>query len=123
VVPVERISVREGWAELPPELAIESGMNVHTRGLDSRAGERLLSAGMRLGAPELAVLASAGLSHARVRADPRVMIVTTGDELVEPGLPVEAWQIRRSNAHALRARSPCAASREAATTIFRTIRV
>jgi molybdopterin molybdotransferase len=103
VVPVERIRIEEGWAELPPDLAIESGMNVHTRGLDSRAGEQLLGAGTRLGAPELAVLASAGLSHARVRAEPRVMIVTTGDELVEPGLPVEAWQIRRSNAHALRA--------------------
>jgi molybdopterin molybdotransferase len=103
VVPVERIKVEDGWAELPPDLAIEPGMNVHTRGLDSRAGEPLLGAGTRLGPPELAVLASAGLSHARVRAEPRIMIVTTGDELVEPGLPIEAWQIRRSNAHALRA--------------------
>jgi molybdopterin molybdotransferase len=103
VVPVERIKVQEGWVELPPDLAIEPGMNVHTRGLDSRAGEPLLGPGVRLGAPELAVLASAGLSHARVRAEPRIMIVTTGDELVEPGLPIEPWQIRRSNAHALRA--------------------
>jgi molybdopterin molybdotransferase len=31
------------------------------------------------------------------------MIVTTGDELVEPGLPIEPWQVRRSNAHAMRA--------------------
>jgi molybdopterin molybdotransferase len=103
VVPVERIRMQDGWVELPPDLTIEPGMNVHTRGLDSRAGERLLGPGVRLGAPELAVLASAGLSHARVRAEPRIMIVTTGDELVEPGLPIEPWQIRRSNAHALRA--------------------
>ena len=103
VVPVERITVANGWAELPDQLAIEPGMNVHSRGLDSKAGDRLLGPGTRLGAPELAVLASAGLSHARVRAEPRIMIVTTGDELVEPGLPIEAWQVRRSNAHALRA--------------------
>jgi molybdopterin molybdotransferase len=103
VIPVERITVGDGWAELPPDLALEPGMNVHTRGLDSRAGEPLLGAGTRLGAPELAVLASAGLSHARVRAEPRIVIVTTGDELIEPGLPIEAWQVRRSNAYALRA--------------------
>ena len=78
-------------------------MNVHARGLDARAGEHLLGEGTRLGPPELAVLASAGLSHARVQAEPRIVIVTTGDELVEPGLPIEAWQVRRSNAHALRA--------------------
>jgi molybdopterin molybdotransferase len=78
-------------------------MNVHTRGLDCHEGERLLAAGTRLGAPELAVLASAGLSRARVHADPRIMVVTTGDELIEPGLDIEPWQVRRSNAHALRA--------------------
>ena len=103
VVPVEKIAVDQGDAELPAGLPIEPGMNVHTRGLDARAGNRLLGAGTRLGAPELAVLASAGLPHARVRAEPRIMIVTTGDELVEPGQPVEAWQVRRSNGHAMRA--------------------
>ena len=103
VVPVERIKVMEDAVELPADLAIEPRMNVHARGLDARAGARLLGQGTRLGAPELAVLASAGLPHARVRAEPRIMIVTTGDELIEPGLPIEAWQVRRSNAHAMRA--------------------
>ena len=103
VVPVERISVTGGEVELPADLAIEPGMNVHARGLDARAGARLLGEGTRLGPPELAVLASAGLPHARVRAEPRITIVTTGDELIEPGLPIEAWQVRRSNAHAMRA--------------------
>ena len=103
VVPVERISVTGGEVELPADLAIEPGMNVHARGLDAQAGARLLGEGTRLGPPELAVLASAGLPHARVRAEPRIMIVTTGDELIEPGLPIEAWQVRRSNAHAMRA--------------------
>jgi molybdopterin molybdotransferase len=103
VVPVERVTVLEQAVELPDSLAIEPGMNVHPRGLDARAGVWLLGQGTRLGAPELAVLASAGLPHAHVRAEPRIVIVTTGDELVDPGAPIEAWQIRRSNAHALRA--------------------
>ena len=103
VVPVEKILLGDGEVELPADLAIEPGMNIHTRGLDARAGTRLLGCGTRLGAPELAVLASAGLPHARVCAEPRIMIVTTGDELVDPGLPVEPWQVRRSNGHAMRA--------------------
>jgi molybdopterin molybdotransferase len=103
VVPVERIKVGDGWVELPDALEIEPRMNVHTQGLDCRAGDRLLGPGTRLGPPELAVLASAGLSHARVHAEPRMMVVTTGDELIEPGHTIEPWQVRRSNAHALRA--------------------
>ena len=62
----------------------------------------LLVRGTVLGAPELAVLASAGLPRADVHADPRIVIVATGDELVAPDEPIEAWQVRRSNSHALR---------------------
>jgi molybdopterin molybdotransferase len=103
IVPVERIRSADGWAELPGSLEIEAGMNIHTRGLDCRAGELLLQPGTRLGAPELAVLASAGRERAAVRTEPRIVVVTTGDELVEPGRAIEPWQVRRSNAHALRA--------------------
>jgi molybdopterin molybdotransferase len=62
----------------------------------------LIARGTRLGAPEIAVLASAGLPRANVHADPRIIIVATGDELVEPGEPIEGWQVRRSNPYALR---------------------
>jgi len=37
-----------------------------------------------------------------VRVEPRILIVSTGDELVEPGEPIEPWQVRRSNSFALR---------------------
>lgn len=101
VVPVERVRTADGWAEVDDGLAIEPGTNVHTRGLDCRAGDLLLPVGTRLGAPELAVLASAGLPRAEVRAEPRIVVVTTGDELIEPGEPIESWQVRRSNSHAM----------------------
>lgn len=103
VIPVEKISQVDGWAEVDPAAAVEPFENVHTRGLDCREGDLLLAPGTRLGAPELAVLASAGLPRAEVHAEPRIAIVSTGDELVEPGEPIEAWQVRRSNSYALRA--------------------
>jgi molybdopterin molybdotransferase len=102
VIPVERLTVADGWAEVDPAAAVEPFGNVHTRGLDCREGDMLLARGTRLGAPELAVLASAGLPRADVRAEPRILIVSTGDELVEPGEPIEAWQVRHSNSYALR---------------------
>jgi molybdopterin molybdotransferase len=102
VIPVERITVADGWADVDPEYPAEPFGNVHTRGLDCREGDMLLARGTRLGAPELAVLASAGLPRAKVRAEPRILIVATGDELVDPGEPIEDWQVRRSNSYALR---------------------
>ncbi|HVN42493.1 MAG TPA: molybdopterin molybdotransferase MoeA, partial [Steroidobacteraceae bacterium] len=103
VVPVERIEVADGWATVEPDVPVEPFLNVHTRGLDCREGDLMLSRGVRLGAPELAVLASAGLPRAKVHAEPRILIISTGDELVAPGEPIESWQVRRSNSYALRA--------------------
>ena len=102
VVPVERLEVNDGMATVADDVPVEPFLNVHTRGLDCREGDMLLSPGTRLGAPELAVLASAGLPRADVHADPRILIITTGDELVAPGEPIADWQIRRSNSYALR---------------------
>ena len=103
VVPVERIEMADGWAQVEDAVPVEPFLNVHTRGVDCREGDMLLASGVRLGAPELAVLASAGLPHAQVHAEPRVLIIATGDELVAPGEPIEDWQVRRSNTYALRA--------------------
>jgi molybdopterin molybdotransferase len=102
VVPVELLSVVDGWATIDPAATVEPFANVHTRGLDCREGDMLIARGTRLGAPEIAVIASAGLPRADVHADPRIIIVATGDELVEPGEPIEGWQVRRSNSYALR---------------------
>jgi molybdopterin molybdotransferase len=102
VVPVERLQVADGIAAIDADVPVAPFLNVHTRGLDAREGELLLAPGARLGAPELAVLASAGLARAEVSTEPRIMIVSTGDELVDPDQPIADWQVRRSNSHALR---------------------
>jgi molybdopterin molybdotransferase len=102
VVPVERLRVADGIATVDADVPVAPFLNVHTRGLDAREGELLLTPGARLGAPELAVLASAGLARAEVSTEPRIMIISTGDELVDPDRPIADWQVRRSNSHALR---------------------
>jgi molybdopterin molybdotransferase len=55
------------------------------------------------GAPEIAVAASAGMSRVRVSSQPAVMVISTGDELIEPGDPIADYQVRRSNAYAVAA--------------------
>jgi molybdopterin molybdotransferase len=56
-----------------------------------------------LRAPEIAVAASAGMARVRVSSQPAIMVVSTGDELIEPGDPITDYQIRRSNAYAVAA--------------------
>ena len=73
--------------------------NIRYRGEDRRCGEPLLAARMRITPAEMAVLASAGQVVVPVLRKPRVAVIATGDELREPGEPVEDWQIRNSNNH------------------------
>lgn len=101
VVPVEKISVREGHAHIASDVAAEAGLNIHGRGIDCPAGRLLLESGTRLGPTEVAVLASTGASEISVSREPRIVVISTGDELVEPGQPVSEWQIYRSNAYAI----------------------
>ena len=61
------------------------GRYVRPAGLDYRAGSTLLSPGRRLGPTEIALVASVGRPEVRVVRRPRVAIVMSGDELVEPG--------------------------------------
>jgi molybdopterin molybdotransferase len=103
VVPVEDLQVTDGYAQLRDDCAPSAWRNVHRRGSDARAGDVLLRAGARLGAPELAVAASAGLAELPVSRRPRIAVISTGDELVEPGAPILGHQVRRSNSYGLAA--------------------
>ena len=101
VIPVEQIDIVEGRVTLAGDVKVSTGLNVHRRGSDVRQGALLLSAGMRLGAPEVALVAGAGMPRIRVSAQPTIIVVSTGNELVEPGDPIEAHQVRRSNAYGI----------------------
>ena len=101
VVAVEELTVQDGHAELAPGVAVEPGQNVHRRGSDSRQGALLVSAGVRLRAPEIAIAAAAGMPRIRVSSQPMLAVISTGNELIEPGEPVLPHQIHRSNAYAI----------------------
>jgi molybdenum cofactor synthesis domain-containing protein len=102
VVPVEVTETADEHVIIYQEQT-DAGANIRPVGSDLRRGELLLRAGQRLGSAELGVLAGQGLVPVQVRRRPRVSILSTGDELVEPDQPLGPGQIRDSNRFSLAA--------------------
>jgi len=100
VVIQEDVQIERDRIVLP---ASPVGDNIRRVGEDIAVGERVLSAGARLGAWDLGVLAGVGLAEVSVSRAPRVAILATGDELVEVGRPVAPGQLIASSSHALAA--------------------
>jgi molybdopterin molybdotransferase len=112
VVPVEwtdggraRVSIRAG---------AEHGSAIRLAGEDAKADEVLVTAGTRLRPMHVAVIAAAGRGSVLVRPRPRVVVLSTGNELAEPGTPVVPGRIWDSNSFML-----AAAAREAGCLAYR----
>lgn len=110
VVPVE--DTDNQWTpgkddSLPPAVtvyrSVEAGGYVRLPGEDMRAGQTVLPAGTLIRPPEIGVLASLGKARVSIVRQPRVAIVSTGDELVGIDEPLEPGKIRDSNSYGLAA--------------------
>jgi len=95
VVPVEQ--VRRDGDVLHLDVDPESGRHVRRAGEMGDAGRRVVEPGRRLGAAELAVLAGCGHDPVEVRPRPRVVLLSTGDEVVRWTRPPRPHQVRDSN--------------------------
>jgi len=86
-----------------PLVDVRPGDNVRRVGDDLVAGRVVLEAGRRLGPVEIGSAATAGVGELRCALRPKVSIVSTGDELVDPGDPLGPGQIYESNSLSLAA--------------------
>ncbi|MFB7654958.1 MULTISPECIES: gephyrin-like molybdotransferase Glp [unclassified Streptomyces] len=88
--------------------------HVRAKGSDVRSGDRALEAGTVLGPPQIGLLAAIGRGKVRVRPRPRVVVLSTGSELVQPDEQLASGQIYDSNSFAL-----TAAARDAGAIAYR----
>ena len=101
VIPVERITVNEHGAHVEANYPAEERQFIHAMGSDHRQGTELLKAGARISPMDIAITASAGLADVAVAKQPRIIVISTGNELVPAGEAIEAHQIRMSNGPAI----------------------
>lgn len=94
--------------------AAEARAHVRAAGSDVKAGDRALEAGTILGPPQIGLLAAIGRATVRVRPRPRVVVLSTGSELAQPGEELGSGQIYDSNSFAL-----YAAARDAGAIAYR----
>ncbi len=110
VIPVEwtdagdaRAGGRPPGAKVQVRRAADAGHAIRHSGEDLQAGDQVLAAGTVVGPMQIGLLAAAGRGAVRVRPRPRVAVLSTGNELAEPGSPVTMGRIWDSNSFMLTA--------------------
>jgi molybdopterin molybdotransferase len=109
VIPVEDtdFEARDAGTPAPQTVSftksIQSGENVRPRGMDLRAGQVVLQKGRVLQPQDLGLLATLGIAHVTVFRKPRLALLSSGDELIEVDVELEAGKIHDSNSYTLAA--------------------
>ncbi len=102
VIPYEEINIVNGIATVKIE-TVAPHKNIHPRGKDKKQHELLVRAGIRITPAIINAAAAVGKTQLQVKKNPRVIILSTGDELVDIRDTPTAYQVRRSNNYGLRA--------------------
>jgi molybdopterin molybdotransferase len=96
IVPYEQVIIENDIATVTAE-TVRAFQNIHEKGLDRAQGDVLIPKNTRISPAEIGVLATVGETVVKVAQLPKVMVVSTGNELVEVGEIPANHQIRRSN--------------------------
>jgi molybdopterin molybdotransferase len=99
VLELEALSIQNGSVRISKP--VRAGRNIRRKGEELRAGTTIVRPGTYLRAAHLGLLAMLGYAKVRVYRKPSVAVLTTGNELVDLGQPLQPGQIRNSNAYAL----------------------
>ncbi|WP_196889533.1 molybdopterin molybdotransferase MoeA [Aureivirga sp. CE67] len=100
VIPYEKIHIEDNKATIQEE-NLRFFQNIHAKGKDQKVGDVLIEENTEISAAEIGILASVGKEFVKVAKLPKIVIVSTGDELVDVNETPEVHQIRRSNVYSL----------------------
>jgi len=101
VIPYEDLKISEKSAQIINETSRSKMEHVHLQGSDCKAGDKVLNAGTNLNGPHTGIATSMGMLPELTESS-RILVISTGDELVEVHEKPLEYQIRRSNVHAIK---------------------
>lgn len=101
VIKVEDTHCESNIIHLSPTYSANKGQHIHPEGSDKQAGEVLVSSGSLLTPSDLAIAASVGQTELSVIRIPKILLITTGDEVIPPNETPLPHQIRRSHSTAI----------------------
>jgi molybdopterin molybdotransferase len=102
VIRYEDVEIKDGKATVLID-NIKKGQNLHLKGVDKKQGEILLTPGQVITPTIISLVASVGETELRVKRLPRVVVISSGDELVDVHITPSPYQIRKSNTYMLQA--------------------
>ncbi len=102
IIPIERVKIKNDTAYILDQ-EIHPGQYIRRQGMDIEKGGMILKKGIKISPAHVGAIASVGKRSIKVSKSIRIMLVVTGDELVDVGVPIRSFQTRFSNAYALSA--------------------
>ena len=102
IIRYEDLEIKDGSAKLVVT-DIKQGQNIHQKGKDKKQGDVVAAANQYVTPAIISLAASVGKAHLSVKKWPKVMIISSGDELVDVADTPSGYQIRRSNNYTIKA--------------------